>query len=157
MLRTHLRAHKHRHTLTHSGAQTGSGLLLLMPLPAKCSCCFLAPVTVETADCITGAHQRGTAALKEREPSLHPFMCLTSVIAIAPFFFCPLQPPASSSLLLRLSCPHRRRPFSSKTLKKKRLTDLVFHIQLRMSLTPQSTRYYSGLPADLNPNLERRI
>lgn len=112
----------HTHSLTHTNADTHTPVHRQVPgcafdaPPAKWSCCFLAPVTVETADCITSAHQRGTARWK-RETISPSFHLLTSVMAVPPFFFCPPHPP--SSPLLRLLCPHQRHPLSSKTWKMK--------------------------------------
>lgn len=50
-------SHTHGHTLMHRQVP---GCSFDAP-PAKWSRCFLAPVTVETADCIISARQRGTA------------------------------------------------------------------------------------------------
>lgn len=124
--------------------------------PAKWSCCFLAPVTVETADCITSAHQSGTARWK-RETISPCFYLLTSVIAVAPFSFFLCTPFAPFTLPFMSPAPLSLFIKNPKKWKKKTLADLVFHIWLRMSLTPQSTRYYQGLPTDLNPNLKRHI
>lgn len=113
VLYTHSLTHKHWHTHTLVHRQVPS--CSFDAPPAKWSCCFLAPVTVETADCITSAHQRGTARWREK-PSLHPFICLLQWWP-SPLFFCPPCPP--SSPLLRLLCPHHCHPLSSKTWKMK--------------------------------------
>lgn len=88
---THSHTHRHAHsTVVHRKVL---GCSFDAP-PAKWSCCFLAPVTMEMADCIISARQRGTARWK-REPI---FSILSSAFFQwwpSPLFFCPPYPPPS--------------------------------------------------------------
>ena len=98
--KSELYTHTHTHTLSHTHTYADTHTLVHRQVPgcafdappAKWSCCFLAPVTVETADCITSAHQRGTARWK-RETISPSFHLLTSVMAAPPFSFVLCTPP----------------------------------------------------------------
>lgn len=120
----------HTHSLTHTNADTHTPVHRQVPgcafdaPPAKWSCCFLAPVTVETADCITSAHQRGTARWK-RETISPSFHLLTSVMAVPPFSFVlrtPLRPLYSAFYVPINAIPFHQKPEKWNGTKSDRST-----------------------------------
>lgn len=126
-------AHVHKQYHTHSCTEGCWAAPTMPPLP-KCSCCSVAPVAVETADCITRRE------LRRESDHLSTLSSAYSSDSHRRFFFCPPQPPFVPVPPPFMSPSHHS--FSSKTLKgrgEKKWTDLVFYIELSLSLTPQST------------------
>lgn len=110
ILYTHSLTHKHRHTYTLVHRQVPR--CSFDAPPAKWSCCFLAPVTVETADCIISARQRGTVRWK-RETISPSFHLLSSVMAV-PLFLLSSSPPSvpcNSAFYLHIAAiPFHQKP-----------------------------------------------
>lgn len=152
LMYAHSLTHKHWHTHMIVHRQV-SGCSFWCP---SCQVVLLLPGTCHRGDGWLH-HQRspeGNSALKERN---HLSILSSAYFSDAPSVSFVLHNPPSPPLHCLL-CLHHHHPLSSKPLKmKESLTDVLFQILLRMSLTPQSTRYYHGLPTDLNPNLKRRI
>lgn len=78
-------------THTHMHTQTGAGCVMPLLPSGPAASWHLPPVTVETADCIISAHQRGTALGKSK--------------TISPCFHLPSSVKAASSCLLSSSDP----------------------------------------------------
>jgi len=150
----------HTNAITQNPTQAGARLLLWCP---SFQVVLLLPGTCHRGDGWLH-HQcspEGNGTLKESNnlsilssaffsddhlPLLFFFFLFVLITPLCPFTL-PFISPSMPSL-------------SSKTVKMKggeNMTDLLFQISLRMSLTPQSTRYYCGFPTDLNPNLKSRI